>query len=110
MRTLAVVARAPQDEVDHRGVVDRRIGVGPRDERRHAARRRGGAGAGDRLAMLGAGLADEGAHVDKARRDDVAAAVDDPRLRRRAGRASPLGPTPAMMPSMAMSPPRVSVS
>ena len=33
--------------------------------------------------MLGARLADEGAHVDEARRDDVAGAIDDPRLRRR---------------------------
>ena len=49
---------------------------------RHAARGGGGAGAGDGLAMLGAGLADESAHVDEAGRDDVARAVDDPRLGR----------------------------
>ena len=29
------------------------------------------------LAVFGAGLADEGAHVDQARRDDVAATLDD---------------------------------
>ena len=75
-------AGAPQDEIDHRGIVDRRIGVGPRDQRRHAARRRGGAGGGDGLAMLGARLADEGAHVDQAGGDDVAAAFDDPRFGR----------------------------
>ena len=84
-------ARAAQDEIDHGGIVDRRIGVGPRDQRRHAARRRGGAGAGDRLAMLGAGLADEGAHVDQPGRDDVAAAIDDPRFGAERPRASPPG-------------------
>ena len=52
---LGVVARAAQDEVDHRGVVDRRIGVGTGDQRGHAARGGGGAGAGDGLAMLGPG-------------------------------------------------------
>ena len=83
MRTFACVARAAQDEVDHRRVVDRRIGVGTRDKRGHAPCGGGGAGAGDGLAMLGSGLADERAHVDEARRDDVALAVDDPRLRRK---------------------------
>ena len=54
-----------------------RVGVRAHDEAGHAARRGGGAGAGDRLAMLGARLADEAAHVDQARRDDVARAIDD---------------------------------
>ena len=40
-----------------------------------------------RLAVLGAGLADEGAHVDQAGRDDVAAAIDDLGAFRHAGRA-----------------------
>ena len=79
----AGVAGAALEEVDHRGIVDRRRGVGPRDQRRDAAgggrRRR----AGDGLAMLGAGLADEHAHVDQPRRDHVAAAVDHPRALRR---------------------------
>ena len=79
---LGGVARPAQDEVDHRGVVDRRIGVGPGDQRSHAPRGRGGAGAGDGLAMLGPGLADEGAHIDEARRNDVASAIDDPRVGR----------------------------
>ena len=79
---LRVVARAAQDEVDHRGVVDRGIGVGPRDEAGHAPRGGGGAGAGDGLAMLGPRLADERAHVDEAGRNDIALAVDDPRLGR----------------------------
>ena len=47
-----------------------------------APRGGGGAGAGDGLAMLGAWLADERAHVDEAGRNDVALAVDDPRLGR----------------------------
>ena len=79
---LGGVARPAQDEVDHCGVVDRRIGVGTRDQRGHAPCGGGGAGAGDRLAMLGPGLANERAHVDEARRNDVAPAVDDPRLGR----------------------------
>ena len=56
------------------------MGVGTRDERGHAACGGGGAGAGDGLAMLGPGLADERAHVDEAWRNDVTLAVDDPRL------------------------------
>ena len=79
---LGGVARPAQDEVDHRGVVDRRIGVGTGDQRGHAPRGGGGAGAGDGLAMLGPGLANESAHVDEARRNDVAPAVDDRRLSR----------------------------
>ena len=80
MRILGVVARASQDEVDDRGIVDRRIGVGTHDKRGHAARGGGGAGAGDGLAVLGPWLANESAHVDEARRNDVALAFDDPRL------------------------------
>ncbi len=76
---LGVVARAPQDEVDHRRAVDLRIGVGPDHEARDPARRRRRAGAGDRLAILGARLADEGAHVDESGRDHVAGAIDDAR-------------------------------
>ncbi len=79
---LGVVARAAQDEVDHRGVVDRRIGVGARDKTRHATGGGGRAGAGKGLAMLSPRLADEGAHIDEARGNDVALAVDDPRLSR----------------------------
>ena len=75
----AGVARAAFEEVHHGGIVHRRRRVGPRDQRRDPARRGGSAGAGDGLAMLGARLADEGAHVDETRRDDVAAAIDDQR-------------------------------
>ena len=82
----AGVAGAPLQEVDHRGVVDRRRGVGPRDQRRDAAGRRRRRRAGDGLAVLGPGLADEHAHVDQPRRDHVAAAVDHASaLRRRLG-------------------------
>ena len=103
---LGGVAGAPQDEVDHRGVVDRRIGVGPRDQRRHAAGRRRRAGGGDGLAMLGAGFADEGAHVDQAGSDDVAAAVDDLRVGAAAASRLTAGPSAAILPSTTRAPPR----
>ena len=50
-------------------LVDRRVGVGQRHHGRDAAGGRGGAAALDRLLMLGAGLAQLDAHVDKARRE-----------------------------------------
>ena len=81
-RTTAGVARPAQQKIDDRRLVDRRIGVGPREDRRDAARRGRRRRRGDRLAMLGARLADEGAHVDEARRDDIAGAIDDMRVRR----------------------------
>ena len=62
---------------------------------------------GDRLAMLGAGLADEDTHVDEARRNDVARTIDDPGLRRQLV-AGDRRPSPAMTPSMTSTPPRVS--
>src|SRR5579871_1676499 len=77
---LGVIAGAAQDEVDHRGVVDRWVGVGTRDKRGDSARGGSGAGAGDRFAMLGPGLADERSHIDKAGRNDITLAVDDPGL------------------------------
>jgi hypothetical protein len=40
-----------------------------------------------RLAIFGAGLADKGAHVDQAGRNDVAFAIDDFGALRHAGRA-----------------------
>ena len=72
-----LVAGAPGDEVDQRDVVDHRIGIGHGDDGGDAAGRRGLAGRGERLAMLGARLADEDAHVDQAGRHDRAPAVDD---------------------------------
>jgi len=48
------------------------------------------AGGGQCFAVAGAGLADEGAHVDEAGRDQLAAAVDDLGAFRHAGRADAL--------------------
>ena len=79
------VARAPLDEIDDGRIVDDRIGVGHAHQRRDAAGRRRLARRLQRLAVLGARLADEGAHVDEARRQDVAAAVDALRSARPAG-------------------------
>ena len=106
---LGVVAGAAQDEVDHRGIVDRRVGVGAGDKRGHAARGGGGAGAGNGLAMLGAGLA------EKARMSTRPGETTSPlqsTTRASAGSWSrvTLAPTPAMTPSIAITPPRVSVS
>ena len=61
------VARAAEDEVDQRRIVDHRVGVGHGDDRGDAAGRRGAARRLQRLAMLAARLADEDAHVDEAR-------------------------------------------
>ena len=58
------VAGAALHEVDHGRVVDRRVGVGLADDGGDAARRRRMACRGERLAVLGPRLADEGAHVD----------------------------------------------
>ena len=79
---LGVVAGAPQNEIDDRRGVDRRVGVRAGHEAGDAAGRRGGARSRDCLAMLGPRLADEGAHVDEAWRDDVAAAIDNARVAR----------------------------
>ena len=81
------VARAAHDEVDRRRIVDRRRGVGPADDRGDAAGRGRLARGRERLAMFGAGFADEGPHVDEAGRDDLAAAVDDLGALRHAGGA-----------------------
>ena len=83
----AGVAGAALDEVDDGRIVDGGRGVGLADDGGDAAGGRGLARRGDALAVLGAGLADEGAHVDQAGRDDVAAAVDHLGAFRHAGRA-----------------------
>ena len=76
----AGIARAAQQKIDNRRLVDRRIGIGAgKDCRDAACRRRQGRGR-DRLAVFGAGLADEGPHVDEAGRDAIAAAIDDLRM------------------------------
>ena len=73
---LGLVAGASGDEIDQRDVVDDRVGVGHGDDGGDAAGGRRLSGGSEGLAVLGAGLADEDAHVDQARRDDGAAAVD----------------------------------
>ena len=79
------VAGATLEEVDDRRFVDGRIGVGRRHDRRHAAGGGRRARRRDRLAMLGAGLADEDTHVDEARGDDVARTIDDAGVGRNIG-------------------------
>ena len=71
------IARAPQHEVDDGRIVDHRRGVGLADDGGDAAGGRRLARGRKRLAMFGARFADEGAHVDQAGRDHVAAAIDD---------------------------------
>ena len=70
-------ARAAQHEVDDRRIVDHRIGVGLAHDGGDATRGRGLARARKRLAILRPRLADEGAHVDEAGRDNEAVAIDD---------------------------------
>ena len=62
-----LLARAPRDELDHRRIVDRRLGVGQAGEAGHAARRRRLGAALEGLLVLGAGLAEQDAHVDQPR-------------------------------------------
>ena len=62
-------------------------GLGLADDGGDAAGGRGLARRRDALAAFRAGLADEGAHVDQAGRDDVAAALDDLGAFGHAGRA-----------------------
>ena len=71
------VARAPQDEIDQRHVVDHRIGVGHADDGGDAARGGGAARGRQRLAMLVARLAGKHHHVDEAGRQHAAVAIDD---------------------------------
>ncbi len=76
----AGIARAAQQKIDHRRLVNRRIGIGAGNDRRDAARRRRQGRGRDRLAMFGAWLADERPHVDEAGRHAIAAAIDDSRV------------------------------
>ena len=71
------IARAPQHEIDDRRIVDHRRGVGLAHDGGDAADRGRLARRGERLAVLGAWFADEGAHVDEPGRHHAAAAVDD---------------------------------
>ena len=83
----AGVAGAAHDEVDDGRIVDRGLGVGLADDGGDAAGGRGLACGCDGLAAFRAGLADEGAHVDQAGGDDLAAAVDHLGAFGNAGRA-----------------------
>ena len=79
------VARAAQDEIHRRGIVDHRFGIGLADDGGDAAGRGGLACGGKGLAMAGAGLADESAHVDQPGGHDLAGAIDDVGAFRHAG-------------------------
>ncbi len=70
------VARAAQHEIHRRRIVDDRRCVRLADDGGDAAGRGGLACRCQRLAVAGAGLADEGAHVDETGRDQLAAAID----------------------------------
>jgi hypothetical protein len=70
-----VVARPAQDEVDDGRIVEHRVGVRHRHDGGDAAGGGRFAGTPQGLAMGGARLPDEGAHVDEARREHLAAAI-----------------------------------
>ena len=74
------VARAPQDEIDQRHVVDHGLGVGHADDGGDAAGGRGLARGRQRLAVLMAGLAGRDHHVDQAGGEKTSAAIDDLRV------------------------------
>ena len=78
----AGVAGAAQDEIHDGRVVDGGGGGRRRENRGDAAGRRRQRRRRDGFAVLGAGFANEGQHVDEARRDDIAAAIDNPRALR----------------------------
>ena len=85
-----LVAGEAADEIDQRDVVDHRVGVGHGDDGGDAAGGRRLSGRGEGLAVLGARLADEDAHVDQPGPDDRASAIDHlgaggPRRPRRLG-------------------------
>ena len=83
------VAGAPQHEVHHRRLVDRRIGIGLAHDGGDAAGRGRLARGREGLAIFRTGFADERTQVDQSRRDDLVAAVDDLGAFRHAGRADP---------------------
>ena len=60
------LARPAGQELDDRNVVNRRVGIGERDHRRHPAGRGGLPAALDRFHVLGAGLAQLHTHIDEA--------------------------------------------
>ena len=58
------IARPPHHEINHRRIVDRRVGVRHAHDGRHAAGRGSTARRRQRLTVFGTGFADKGAHVD----------------------------------------------
>ena len=81
------IARAPQHEVDHGRLIDHRVGVRLAHDCGDAAGSCRLARRCERLAILGAGFADERTQVDQAGRDDLVPAIDDFGAFRNAGRA-----------------------
>ena len=84
---MRVIACAAQDEVDGCRIVDGRRRIGLADDGGDTAGGGGLAGGGERFAIGLARLADEGAHVDQAGRDQLAAAIDHIGAFRHAGSA-----------------------
>ena len=70
------LARAPRQELDDRNVIDRRLGIRQRHHRRDPAGSRRLPAALDRFHVLGAGLAQLHAHIDKARREAEPGEID----------------------------------
>ena len=83
------IARPAQHEIHDGRPVDDRVGVGHAHEGGDAAGGRRRAGARQGLAMLGAGLAHEGAQVDEPGAEDVAGAIDRLGLVRNPGEGPP---------------------
>ncbi len=81
------VARAAQHEIDDGGIVDNRRGLGLAHDRGHTPGGRRLARRGNGLAIFRARLAHEGAHVDQAGCDHLAATVDHLGVLRHAGGA-----------------------
>ena len=73
-------ARPPQDEIHDRRIIDHGIGIRTADQGGDPARGRGSARRGERLAMFGARLADEGLKINEARSQHESATVDDAHL------------------------------
>ncbi len=83
----ARIARAPKDVVDGCRIIDCRRRIRLADNRRDTTGCGRVAGRSERFAAGFAWLADEGAHVDQAGGDELAAAVDDVGAFRHAGSA-----------------------
>ena len=71
------VARAAQDKVHGRRIVDDGFGIWLADDGGDATGSCGETGRGKSLAMARAGFAHKGAHVHEARRDDLAGAINN---------------------------------